>query len=331
MDSGENVVDGKGFTLIPGLINAHVHARERQHSEEAVKAGVLTLLDLFNKSPTVADSLRKLGNSSSEFAYYFSAGPTVTVPGGHGSQFGSVPLVSNADEVPQFIEDRIAEGFDYIKLIIERVERGNASYPRPTLNDEMIRLAVDKVREKDIISVAHISWRADAIKVAELGVNGLAHIWSRDSTGITDVELKILKDKKIFIIPTLLVRQKASENRSGINMELITNDLLKVHRAGIPVLAGTDPHNFGINYGTDLFRELELLVELGFNDLEALKSATSTVSKAFRLGNKGYIKQGFPADFSLVLGDPTSNISAIHNMVSIWKQGKKVTPYNKYV
>ncbi len=60
--SGENVVDGKGFTLIPGLINAHVHARERQHSEEAVKAGVLTLLDLFNKSPTVADSLRKLGN-----------------------------------------------------------------------------------------------------------------------------------------------------------------------------------------------------------------------------------------------------------------------------
>ncbi len=324
-NKGETVVDGNGFTIIPGLINAHVHAFERQHSEEAVKAGVLTLLDLFNNKPVGADSLRNLGTSFSNYAYYFSAGPTVTVPGGHGSQFGPVPLISNTAEVAGFIEDRIAEGSDYIKLIIER---GSTSYPMPTLTDEMIRLAMDKVHEKGIISVAHISRRADAIKAAELGVDGLAHIWRRDLSGITEKELMILKDNNVFIIPTLLVRQQASEKSSHINMQLITNDLLRVHKAGIPVLAGTDPPNLGINYGTDLFRELELLVELGFSDLEALKSATSTTSKAFNLGNKGFIKEGFSADFVLIKGDPTTNIGDIYNIEGIWKQGKRITPYN---
>lgn len=321
----ERVIDGKGYTVIPGLINAHVHAFERRHAEEAAKAGVLTLLDLFNKRTVRADSLRYLGMLHSNYAYYYSAGPTVTVAGGHGSQFGPVPLISNTSEVDGFIENRIAEGSDYIKLIIER---GSTLYPMPTLSDEMIGAAVVKTHEKGKIAVAHISRRADAIKAAELGVDGLAHIWRRDSTGITEEELMILTDNDTFIIPTLLVRQRASDSDISINMSLITNDLLKVHRAGIPVLAGTDPPNLGINFGTDLFRELELFVKLGFSEIEALKSATSTTSKAFKLGNKGYIKEGFPADFILIKGDPTTHMVDIYNIEGIWKQGKRIVPYN---
>jgi len=145
---GANVIDGTGKTLIPGLINAHVHAFEKEHLQEAARNGVLTLLDLFNKSAMGADSLRSLRDSAG-YAYYYSSGPTVTVPGGHGTQFGKVPGILVADNTAQFVADRIAEGCDYIKLIIEK---GSASSPIPTLTNEMLSLAINTAR-KELLSM----------------------------------------------------------------------------------------------------------------------------------------------------------------------------------
>lgn len=309
---GENIIDGNGFTLTPAFINAHVHAFKPEQTHEAVQAGVLTLLDLFSTQPAVSDSLRTLGKTSNQHAYYYSAGPTVTVEGGHGSQFGPVPLVATPEDVPKFIEDRIAEGSDYIKVIIER---GDASYEAPTLSDEMIKIAGETTQKKGVKSVAHITWISDALKAAEYGIDGLAHMWSRDSTGITDKQLDYLKDSSIFIIPTISTWQRADETKwRKVNIDLLKQDLLKLYKKGIPLLAGTDPPNFKINYGSDLFKELELFVEVGMSELDALKSATSQISKAFELEDKGYIKKGTVADLVLIQGDPTSNIKDLYNV-----------------
>jgi imidazolonepropionase-like amidohydrolase len=323
---GANVIEGKGKTIIPGLINAHVHAWRNKHSRESVKSGVLTMLDLFNGDLAAIDTLRKSGDTSRYFAYYYSAGFTVTVPKGHVTQFGSVPTISDTADVSKFINDRVQEGSDYIKLIIES---GSESSPLPTLNDDMIRLAIEKSRELDKISIAHISRRSDAIKAANYGINGLAHIWRRDTIGITDEEVKIFKDNKVFIIPTLIVRQRAPERWGAIDMDLIRKDILKLHLAGIPLLAGTDSPNLEINYGSDLFKELQLLVRSGLTPLEALKSATSVTSKSFKLDQKGLIKEGYSADFILISGDPTIDIKDLSNIEAIWKQGERITPYKK--
>jgi imidazolonepropionase-like amidohydrolase len=323
---GNNVIDGRGKTIIPGLINAHVHAWRKEHSKESVKAGVLTMLDLLNGDLAAIDTLRKSGDTSRYFAYYYSSGFTVTVPKGHTTQFGPVPTISDAMDVPKFINERVQEGSDYIKLIIES---GNESNPWPTLNDNMIKLAIEKSREYGKISVAHISRRSDAIRAAKYGINGLAHIWRRDTTGITNEEVKILKDNKVFIIPTLIVRHRAPEKWGPIDMDLIRKDILKLHQAGIPLLAGTDSPNLEINYGSDLYKELQLLVRSGLTPLEALKSATSVTSKSFKLGQKGLIKEGYSADFILISGDPTIDIMVLSNIEAIWKQGERITPTNK--
>jgi imidazolonepropionase-like amidohydrolase len=322
---GANVIDGKGKTIIPGLINAHVHAWRNKHSTESVKSGVLTMLDLFNGDLAAIATLRQSGDTSRYFAYYYSAGFTVTVPKGHTTQFGLVPTISDTAYVSKFISDRVQEGSDYIKLIIES---GSESSPLPTLNDDMIRLAIEKSRELGKISIAHISRRSDAIKAANFGISGLAHIWRRDTIGITDEEVQILKDNKVFIIPTLIVRQKAPESWGVFDMDLIMKDLLKIHQSGIPLLAGTDAPNLEMNYGPDLFKELQLFVQSGLSPTEALKSATSVPSKSFKLGQKGLIKEGFSADFILVSGDPTTDIMALNNIEAIWKQGERITPYN---
>ncbi len=161
----------------------------------------------------------------------------------------------------------------------------------------------------------------------ELGANGLAHIWRKDSTEITNAEIALLKERGVFIIPTLFVYKKAVKKAGwNIDLELQKKDLLRLHKAGIPILAGTDPPNFGINYGSDLVSEIELLVESGLSEIEALKAATSSISRSFKLGQNGFIKQEFSADFVLINGDPTKNISDLHKINGVWKKGRWITP-----
>ncbi|MCL6265352.1 amidohydrolase family protein [Flagellimonas myxillae] len=319
---GENIIDGKGFTLTPGFINAHVHAFNKEHTKEAVQSGVLTLLGLFSTQPKRSDSLKILGNTSKEHAYFYFAGPTVTVQGGHGSQFGPVPLIKDVEDIPKFISDRIDEGSDFIKLIIER---GDSTYKIPTLTDEMIKKAIEETKKNNIVSIAHITWRSDAIKAASYGIDGFAHLWSRDSSEITQQDLKLLKESKIFIVPTVLAWKKADEsNWRKVNIDLMKQELLRVYRAGIPILAGTDPPNHNINYGSDLFKELELFVESGISEIDALRSATSNISRAFNLKDKGFVKEGFPADLVLIEGDPTTNIKNVYSIVRVWKNGNEI-------
>ena len=322
--SGTNVLDCSGKTLLPGLINAHVHAQKVEHLQEAAEAGVLTLLDLFTTDPIRADSLRNLGAVESNLAYYYSAGPTVTVPGAHGSQFGPVPLINSIEEVPQFVEDRVYEGSDYIKLIIE--SGPNSDWP--TLTDEMVALAINKSHEMNKLAVAHISKREDALMAVEYDIDGLVHIWRRDTTYITQSQLDLLKNSNAFIVPTLLVSDSIKARwEQSLNFEVLNHDVLALHEAGIPILAGTDPPNFGLNYSTSLFDEMELLVNAGLSELEVLKSATSKVARSFRL-NHGYIKEGASADMVLIDGDPAKDISEIRNIHQVYKFGDEIVANN---
>lgn len=114
----------------------------------------------------------------------------------------------------------------------------------------------------------------------------------------------MLKESKIFIIPTVLVWEKEDETSwKKVNINLMKQELLRVYKAGIAIMAGTDPPNNNINYGSDLFKELELFVESGIREIDALRSATSNISSAFNLKNKGFIKESLPADLVLIEGD----------------------------
>ena len=98
----------------------------------------------------------------------------------------------------------------------------------------------------------------------------------------------------------------------------------KVHASGVTLLAGTDPPGYGINFGSDLYGELEHLKECGLSDLDVLKTATSNSSRAFDLGDKGFIREGASADLLMIEGDPTEDISTIRNITGIWKHGTRV-------
>jgi hypothetical protein len=96
-----------------------------------------------------------------------------------------------------------------------------------------------------------------------------------------------------------------------------------LHDAGVPILAGTDAPNPGTAHGASLHRELELLVQAGLSPVEALRAATSSAARAFRLVDRGRIARGLRADVVLVDGDPTTDIRKTRAVVGVWKEGRR--------
>ncbi len=328
--SGDNVIDGSDSTVVPGLINAHVHLKNFEQAEAAVQDGVLTLINMAGLDFPFQDAMRERGNAEARLPYFVSAGNMVTVTDGHGTQYVPYETVDSPADVADFVGRRVEEGSDFIKLTIER---GDPWLRRPTLSDDMVAATIAAAHQNGLMAVAHITERADAIRATELGVDGLVHIWAKnfadddpdmDVSAATVEDLDLISSSPVFIIPTITVFDRINDERGSIDIAAMKAEVGRLNAAGVPVLAGTDPPGYGINFGSDLYGELLHLTESGLTDVDALKAATSNTSRAFGLGDRGFIREGASADLLLITGDPTEDISSIRKISGIWKQGVRV-------
>ena len=249
---------------------------------------------------------------------------------GHGTQYVQYETVDVVADIPDFVVRRVEEGSDFIKLTIER---GDPSVTRPTLSDDMVEATIAAAHGHGLLAVAHISERADAIHAVEAGVDGLVHFWVKDfasdyaqpgESGMTNAELELLSESSVFVIPTITVWQRTNDVWQTIDMAAMKAEIGRVHEAGVPILAGTDPPGFGINFGSDLYTEMLFLTESGLPDIEALRAATSNISRAFGLGSRGFIREGQSADLLLIAGDPTDDIRSISDISGVWKHGVRI-------
>ena len=316
---GTTVINGKGKTLIPALSNAHVHAWAPESLQQAAKAGVLNVMDMHGME-AYQNAMRQLKDSTN-YARFYVAGYAATAPEGHGTQFGfPVPTLTKPEEAKQFIADRVKADVDHIKIILEPWKK--------TLDIETVSELIKEAHKAEKIAVVHISRLEDAVNVLSNDADGLVHIWWDKE--IESSKLKALSESKsFFVIPTLLTTLKAFEGFGAgadkfLKKDQFLSEVKKMYEAGIPILSGTDPPNAGINYGTDLYKELELISESGIPMLEVLKAGTSNVTKAFGLENAGFIKVGFVADLILIDVDITEDIKALNSSKTIWKDGKLV-------
>ena len=315
----DEVIDGKGKTLMPALSNAHVHAWAPPSLNEAAKAGVLNVMDMHGVEP-YQGMMRQLKDSTN-YARFYVAGYAATAPEGHGTQFGfPVPTLTKPEDAKKFIEDRVKANVDHIKIIVEPW--------RKTLSIETVSELIREAHKAEKIAVVHVSKLEDAVNVLSNNADGLVHIWWDKALEAEQLK-ELSENKEFFVIPTLLTTLNAfksmGENASKyLTKEQLQGEIKKLYEAGVPILAGTDPPNLGINYGKDLYKELELIKEAGLSTIEVLKAGTSNITTAFGLDNTGYIKVGFIADLILVDGDITEDISVINNSKIIWKKGQRV-------
>src|SRR5215470_17171562 len=118
--TGVRVVDGSGDTLLPGLIDAHVHTWGTA-LKEALIFGVTTELDMFTDVKYAVQIKKEQSDGKDlDLADLRSAGTLVTAPKGHGTEYGmAIPTISSPAEAQAFVDARIAEGSDYIKIIYD--------------------------------------------------------------------------------------------------------------------------------------------------------------------------------------------------------------------
>jgi hypothetical protein len=283
----------------------------------------------------------------------FSAGTLATAPGGHGTQFGvPIPTLSSPGEAQAFIDARIAEGSDFIKIVLEA--GGHGAGAMQSLDIATATALIEAAHRRGKLAVAHVSTEKDARAALEAGADALVHLFlgaAPDATAV-DSLTRLAKRKNAFVIPTFTVM----ESMAGVRSDDLLGDAdlaalvgregattLKARygqqarpqllampkavtaalaRAGVPILAGTDAGNAGTLYGISMHRELAALVEAGLTPTAALAAATSAPAAAFRLGRRGCIATGCKADLLLVEGDPTRDITATRRIIEVWKDGQ---------
>ena len=345
------VVDGRGMTLLPGLIDAHTHSFGPA-LEDALNFGVTTVLDMFTE-PNQAAAWRReqAAGPVTGRADLFSAGILVTVENGHGTQFGvPIPTLDDPEQTEAFIAARVREGSDWIKVVYEHGE--TSGRPVPTLDASTLPRIVAAARAHGKLAVFHVSTAREALEAVAAGADGLAHVWhDRTDAG----EAVAAARAGIFVVPTLTITEsfmdmgggaelaadprvtpfltptQAGGLRSGFGgspspdvMRSVLDRVGALHAAGVPLLAGSDAPNPGTAHGASVHRELELLVRAGLSPVEALHAATAPPADAFGFADRGRIAPGMKADLVLVRGDATRDVLATRDLAGVWKDGVRV-------
>ncbi len=344
-------IDGRGKTLLPGLIDAHTHIMGQvQTLKQALIFGVTTELDMFNMVESNKDiKAQEAAGKLNDAADLRSAGILATAPKGHGTEYGfPIPTLTKPDQAQPWVDERIAEGSDYIKIV--RDDGSTYGLKFPTLDDNMLRALVDAAHKRHKLAVVHIGTLDDALAAINAEADGLAHLWvgAQPGAGFGHVAAR----HHVFVIPTLSVLTSVAHtdydstlaadsalglyitnadkrslqssfpmSASNLDYTAAENAIKQLKAEQVPILAGTDAGNPGTAHGVSMHGEMELLVKAGLTPMEALSAATANAAKAFHLNDRGRIAKGKRADLLLVDGDPTVNILATRRIVAVWKNG----------
>ncbi|MCJ1302396.1 hypothetical protein MMC08_005199 [Hypocenomyce scalaris] len=315
-ETGAEVIDGKGGILLPGLIDCHVHLLNVGHLELLADYGVTTALDMGMNSINL---LRELKGRSG-LTDIRGCGMTVTRPGSRHSRLpGRSPesLVSNADQAKQFVANRVAEGVDYIKIIVD-VPAGP--------DQETVNALVAAAHDHGKLTIAHASSFPSVSMAQEAQVDILTH--SPMDRELDEASVKKAVAENRIIVPTLSMMEGIVKNGKIPNVDFAKSraSVTALYQAGVPILAGTDANAAPgvpaqIPHGDSLHHELELLVEAGLSTLDALKAATSLPAKYFGLSDRGEISPGKRADLILIQNNPLEDIRATRSILRVWCGG----------
>lgn len=354
--AGAEVIDGAGKTLLPGLIDAHTHAKPPS-LQMALAFGVTTELDMFS-DPDFMVQQKADAQARNDMADVRTAMTGVTVEGGFANGFVGpffdkpFPVLESAEHADEFVAARVAEGADYIKIMVE--DGAALGLEFPDLTEEAVKAVVHAAHKRGKMTVAHAMTLHSALRAVRAGIDGLVHLFSDEEP--TDEEVAEFVASGVFVVPTLSVLQSlhghtcaahfTSDDRAKPYLTDSWSDNLleswhvpapgsfdfgknvtrRLYEAGVDVLGGTDvctPGVPGIAHGVSMHGELELLVEAGLTPVAALRASTYLNAKRFSLDDRGVIAEGKQADLLLVEGDPTTNIQDTLSIVGVWRRGEK--------
>ncbi|MCA2211311.1 amidohydrolase family protein [Jidongwangia harbinensis] len=325
-------VDARGGTLLPGLIDTHVHVEDRADLEASAHWGVTTVLDMGTPHLDRTMPLRHLD----AVADLFSAGHPAVAPGATAiRKMGYPPSIGVADPsgAEEHVAARVRDGADYVKILVEDPKQpGTKALDRAT-----VQALVDAAHRHGLTVIAHTVTGPTFRTAVDAGADVVTHV------PVQAVVSREAARPGLVVSPTLVMmrgicatigRRPALRALAALRVMPrmdFTNSLdsvRRLHHAGATVLAGTDANRdpatpFSPPHGEAMHQELGLLVEAGLSPVEALRAATVRPAQVFGLADRGEITAGRRADLLLVDGDPTTDIGATRNITGVWVAGHR--------
>ena len=318
--AGATTEDGKGAFLLPGFFDAHAHVYGPPAVQTFRDYGVTTALDMgtFPYQDAIA-SLKAMSDKG--YTAVYGSGAAATEDGGFLSRIPGFPedsFVTSPKDAVSFVQARVKEGVDYIKIFINETAE-------PGLN--LQRIIVGSANANNLRVISHAT--SDQAYGEAANANGLFITHSPKEKTLTPAKISRIVANKQVSIPTLIkMKNLLNMNHQPQNYTFSRDSVTAMYNANIPILVGTDCDGGKpfVPYEGTLQVEMELLVEAKMTTIDVLKGATSLPAKYFNLTDRGMIAPGKRADMVLLDGNPLTNISKTKEVLKVWIGGIATVP-----
>jgi len=353
---GAEVIDLGDRTLMPGLIDAHVHlflhpgaedlqtvlesvpertimatlgarddlmggfTAERDMGTEGAGSADTAVRDAINRGEIPGPRMRISGNA-------------VNILGGHEDAIGFNPeqhvlpnatYANSAQQLIEVIREQFKGGADFIKIYEtgpDSVHNGQLSTPYQYSEAELSAAVHEAARVGKRVAV-HATGEPGTLYAVKAGVESVDHAYQ-----LSDETMRLMKEKRIFAVPTFTISEyfgvhplvPGTEEREHQLLDLHVREFRKQLAAGVPMAMGSDVGPFP--HGTQA-RELALMVKYGMTPLAALQADLINGAKLLDWdGQIGALKAGYFADVIAVPGNPLDDITATQHVDFVMKGG----------
>jgi len=353
---GAEVIDLGDTTLLPGLIDVHVHlflhpgAEDLQTVEESVPErtilAILAARDDLMAGFTAERDMGTEGAGSADTAVRNAinhgeipgprlriSGNAVDILGGHedANRFNpeqhvlsNATFANNAAELVTVIRQQFKEGSDFVKIYEtgpDSFRNGQFSTPYQYTEAEL-RAAVEEAARTGKRVAVHATGEPGTLFAARAGVVSIDH-----ADQLSDETMRLMREKQIFAVPTFTIAEyfadhaasPAAAEREHRMLDFHAQEFRKQLAAGVPMAMGSDVGPFP--HGTQA-HELELMVKYGMTPLAALQADFLNGAKLLGWQDQiGALRSGFLADIIAVPGNPLGDISLLQKVSFVMKGG----------
>jgi imidazolonepropionase-like amidohydrolase len=347
-----NVVDGKGHSLLPGMINSHVHLcndgsadlfgqvlndsvpiatiRSVINARLTLAAGITTVRDCGAASQIAIEIAKAVDRGLIEGPRVRAAGRVVTMTGGHGHFIGRE--ADGPDEVRKAVRAEIKGGANFIKVMATGGVLTPGVDPSQTAFQlDELQAAVEEAHKAGRPAASHAIGNGGIKNALKAGIDSVEHGFYLD-----DEAVNLALKNETFLVPTLIAVDqivnngaqggipdwvvKKAQGESGHHRE----SFVMAVKSGMRIAAGTDAGT-PFNPHGDLPLELAKMVEFGLSPMLAIVAATSNAARLLRMDDQiGSVEKGKVADLILVPGDPLRDIGAMRRPAFVMKSGRVV-------